>query len=115
MVGGADALAEIAFPLQRRGHGHVMRGVRHQLLLPFLAPEEEQLVANVPFPYGYGTAEGITGIVVAKQRLGRHGQPELGPDVVQEGIRLWILRRCRPGIRHSRSRLLWSERYHVPR
>ena len=43
VVGGADALAEIALPLQRRGHRHVMRGVRHQLLLPFLAPEEEQL------------------------------------------------------------------------
>src|ERR1017187_2322487 len=67
-----------------------MRSVGHQLLLPFLAPEEE-LVANVPFPYWYGTAEGITGIVVTEQRLGGYGQPKLGPDVVQEGIRVETL------------------------
>src|ERR1019366_6209382 len=68
-----------------------MRGVGHQLLLPFLAPEEKHLVANVPFAYWYGAADGITGIVVTEQRLGGYGQPKLGPDVVQEGIRVETL------------------------
>src|SRR5262249_28403677 len=77
---------EIALPLQRRGHRHVSRGVRHQLLLPLLAPEEVKLIPNVPFLNRYGAADGIAGVVVAEQGFGNWGQPELGPNVVQKGV-----------------------------